>query len=88
MAVSIPCHDILTAMKTCINILHDQRLFTISDFPEESPPPFTPISPALTEDELREELIGRGVKADIADDLIARVNAKAPIFSKNFRQHF
>jgi hypothetical protein len=55
--------------RTCIQGLPDGR-FTISDIPEERPPGFAPISLALSAQELREELVGRGVAGNIADDLI------------------
>jgi hypothetical protein len=61
--------------RTCIAALPDGR-FTIADLPEERPASFAPISPALSPQELREELIRRGVAEEIADDLIARVKRK------------
>jgi hypothetical protein len=61
--------------RTCITTLPDGR-FSIADLPEESPASFAPLSPALSEQELRDELIRRGVDKTIVDDLINRAKRK------------
>jgi len=63
------------ARRTCITVLPDAR-FSIADLPDESPTSFAPLSPALSEQELRDELIRRGVDPGIADDLIGRTKRK------------
>lgn len=63
------------AKHTLITLLPDNR-FSIADLPDESPASFAPLSPALTEQELREELLSRGVEKRIADDLIERAKSK------------
>jgi hypothetical protein len=66
----------LVRTRTCITTLPDGR-FTIADLPEESPASFAPLTPALSEKELYDELVLRGVSEDIAKDLIMRVKNKA-----------
>jgi hypothetical protein len=63
------------ATRTCITVLPDGR-FSIADLGEESPPSFVALSPALSEQELRDELILRGVDKSIVDDLIDRAKRK------------
>jgi hypothetical protein len=63
------------ATHTCITMLPDGR-FSIADLPDESPAAFAPLSPALSEQELRDELVRRGVDKSIVDDLIGRTKRK------------
>jgi hypothetical protein len=56
-------------------MLPDGR-FSIADIPDESPAAFAPISPALSEEELQDELVRRGVDRNIVDDLIGRTKRK------------
>jgi hypothetical protein len=57
------------ARRTHIKALDNER-FTIADLPDEHPSAVAPITPELSEEELRAELIHRGVPGDALDELI------------------
>ena len=63
------------AKRTLITALPDGK-FSLVEVPEQRQAGFAPLTPSLTEEELREELVHRGVAETMLDDLIRSTKQK------------